>query len=818
MNSIIQKVLLGQYRVDQHIAATGMSDVFRVWDMKRHVPLAMKVLNTDLAEDPSMLKRFKREAQALRKLNHPHIVPFYGLYQEDDIFFLLELFIDGPNLKDILRKLPDHQMPLDHALIFIKAVCAALGYAHANGVVHCDIKPGNVMVDQGGTIYLTDFGIARHADSSTTTMAGAGTAAYMAPEQIKGEPVNPATDVYALGVMLFEMLTGRRPFRGDDNLLESTGTNTAERLRYAHLNLPPPDPRDYCPGISQTFADVILKALNKLPEERFASANDFFSAVCKAVNISPNEIPDRYDLSSFRLSTDQLPVIQQTNLEVSSKPGKRPLPFWIFAGSGVLAIFVLVLLFATNKIDLNLIRGNKNNSNIGSTAIPLIEISPTFTGGFVQTKITTPTVTASPKPTQPNITAKDGQSLIYIPDGEFKMGLTWEQIDAICQIDSGCDRDMLSFSTPVHTVNLSEYYIYQTEVTNAQYAMCVRENACSQPRKFSSHIYDDYYSNPRFQNYPVVYVNWYQAAEYCEWAGGRLPTEAEWEKAARGTQGYLWPWGNAAPATHLANLLSTNSGGDNTEVGSFPSGASPYGLMDMTGNVYEWVADWYSPTFYRESPAVSTNPTGPEKLGNIQYKVVRGGSSAFETWVSSAGVHDWDDPNNSGYALGFRCVQDVISRGGSIVSETPTNVQHHKPSWSEYQSIKSLWNLAHFQDLFVPGEQQYQIHIQHNDSWKWDFTWCANSKDRLYQILEPLSVLFLIDGNSISSDTIYQYEGESRSEPGQQCHYWSVILSEWQPGRTVNLQLTYSLSQDIFDGSQHYQAGDYSQIFQVTVD
>ncbi len=158
--SIIGQTLLNQFRIDAYLASGGMGTVYRVWDLKRNVPLAMKVLHEDLAEDPSIFKRFKREARALEKLAHPNIVPFYGLHQTKAFAFLLERYIDGPTLKKILRK---HGKPLEteEALVYLKAMTSALGYAHAHGVVHCDVKPGNVMVDQGGSIYLTDFGVAQ---------------------------------------------------------------------------------------------------------------------------------------------------------------------------------------------------------------------------------------------------------------------------------------------------------------------------------------------------------------------------------------------------------------------------------------------------------------------------------------------------------------------------------------------------------------------------------------------------------------------------------------------------------------------------------
>jgi serine/threonine protein kinase len=276
------RVLLGQFRVDAFIASGGMGAVYRVWDLMRNVPLAMKVLNAELADDPSVFKRFQREARALKKLAHPNIVPFYGLYQAEGVPFLLERFIDGSTLKDILGVRKGKPLPVEEALEYLKAIGAALGYAHANGVVHCDVKPGNVMVDRGGNIYLTDFGIARHAESTTTTLATIGTAAYMAPEQVRGESVTPETDIYALGVMAFELLTGQRPFRGTESGTEGEGTTANERIRIAHLKLAPPDPRNLNPSLSEGLAMAIIQALQKEPAQRPSSVMAYYTALEQA--------------------------------------------------------------------------------------------------------------------------------------------------------------------------------------------------------------------------------------------------------------------------------------------------------------------------------------------------------------------------------------------------------------------------------------------------------------------------------------------------------------------------------------------------------
>jgi serine/threonine-protein kinase len=289
MDKLIGRILLEQFRVESFIASGGMGAVYRVWDLKRNTPLAMKVLHDDQAEDPVIFKRFQREARALQRLAHPNIVPFYGLFQEGQIVFILQQFVDGASLKENLRK-RSGVIPFIEALTYVQAISAALGYAHAKNLVHCDIKPGNVLVDRGGTVYLTDFGIARNLESSTTTtLAYAGTPAYMAPEQVLGRKVTPATDVYALGALAFELLTGRRPFTGNE-VSDPRAVSTNDRLRLAHLRADPPDPRTINPKIPAHMAQVLLKALAKKPLDRFQDAGEFWQALISAMSRS---IPTR---------------------------------------------------------------------------------------------------------------------------------------------------------------------------------------------------------------------------------------------------------------------------------------------------------------------------------------------------------------------------------------------------------------------------------------------------------------------------------------------------------------------------------------------
>lgn len=357
MANLIGETLLKQFRVDAFIASGGMGAVYRVWDLKRNVPLAMKVLHGEFAEDPSFFKRFQREANALKKLAHPHIVPFYGLYNTLDFAFLLERFIDGPSLKEVIKKKNGLPMSVEEALTYVKALTSALGYAHSNGVVHCDIKPGNVMLDQGGNIYLTDFGVARHADSATTTIGSAGTPAYMPPEQIIGDAVTPATDIYSLGIMLFEMLAGKRPFRGQEIGTEKSGATLHEKIRYAQLHIPAPDPRTLNTLIPADLAEVILKSLSKSPNDRYLSTAEFFAAVCKSANVNPDQIPNRtlgVDITKESLQAKKQETLTQLH-QILSEPvpasnrSPKPRP-WVGLGVSVIMLFLVVSLCAITLI------------------------------------------------------------------------------------------------------------------------------------------------------------------------------------------------------------------------------------------------------------------------------------------------------------------------------------------------------------------------------------------------------------------------------------------------------------------------------------
>jgi eukaryotic-like serine/threonine-protein kinase len=262
-------------------------------------------------------------------------------------------------------------------------------------------------------------------------------------------------------------------------------------------------------------------------------------------------------------------------------------------------------------------------------------LTPTLKATISLTATLNPTLGIGSTETSP----KDGMIEVYVEEGEFLMG------------SSNTDSTATSDEKPQHTIYLDAYWIDQTEVTTAMYATCVKADTCKPPLLNKSRTHDSYYGDVKYANYPVIWVNWDDAQAYCQWTGRKLPTEAEWEKAAHGINNQVYPWGTASPTCALGNfgLKDGSCVGDTSKVGSYPNGASLYGALDMIGNVWEFVSDWYDENYYSISPR--ENPTGP--ASGSAY-VIRGGSWYFDTPRVSAVNRAWY-VGPGGDNLGFRC-------------------------------------------------------------------------------------------------------------------------------------------------------------------
>ncbi|NWF64480.1 MAG: formylglycine-generating enzyme family protein [Chloroflexi bacterium] len=289
--------------------------------------------------------------------------------------------------------------------------------------------------------------------------------------------------------------------------------------------------------------------------------------------------------------------------------------------------------------------------NAQPTAIPLPTAFPTNTPPAINEPAEQ---VANAQAGSERVSSVDGMPAVYIPDGTFRMG----------GMDPDVDRD----EEPPHNVTMKGFWMDKLEVTNAMYTLCVQAGACEPPQTFKSQNRESYFNNPEFNDYPVVYVTWLQAETYCTWAGRRLPTEAEWEYAARGNDYRTYPWGDDRPDSSRGNF--NYFVGDTTRVGDYPAGASPFGILDMAGNVAEWVADYYDGNYY--SQGVTSNPTGPGARSEYFNRVVRGGTfqDAFKDVrvANRASVRgsnpQADDIYSEDYLgefspkIGFRCASD----------------------------------------------------------------------------------------------------------------------------------------------------------------
>jgi serine/threonine-protein kinase len=258
------RIFSSRYEIEREVAQGGMAEVYLARDQLLNRPVALKALFPEYAREPSFVERFRREAQAAANLNHPNIVAIYDWGQESGTYFIVMEYVEGRSLRDLIRS----EAPLDpHQAAEIAAETAAgLAFAHRNGVVHRDVKPGNVLLTRSGSVKVTDFGIARAGTTDGLTQTGSvmGTATYFSPEQAQGLPVDGRSDVYSLGIVLYEMVTGVAPFNGD----------TPVAVAYKHVREEPVPPSQRNPDVPPDLEQIILTALAKDPDHRYQTADD----------------------------------------------------------------------------------------------------------------------------------------------------------------------------------------------------------------------------------------------------------------------------------------------------------------------------------------------------------------------------------------------------------------------------------------------------------------------------------------------------------------------------------------------------------------
>lgn len=339
-------------------------------------------------------------------------------------------------------------------------------------------------------------------------------------------------------------------------------------------------------------------------------------------------------------------ALPQKSKNASTNPIRKPksIPGVIYGAAGGLVVLAVIAALLIMNQKKPAVQAAVNLPTVQQTmAEILVEPSATASPEPTIQATSQPTelpavVEPSPTPTlslgigSTQVSEKDGMTQVYVPAGSFTMGSDLGQSD----------------ETPVHQVVLSAFWMDKTEVTNSMYAQCVRDQVCAKPLITASMTRATYYVNTEFADFPVIGITYPAAKTYCEWAGRRLPTEAEWEKAARGSEGNNYPWGNDNPSCSAANFQGCK--GDTDKTGNHPNGASIYGALDMAGNVFEWVSDLYQQTYYETSPLV--NPVGPEE-GSFQ--IARGGAWDSNTNILRASNRTMMSANTNSNNVGFRC-------------------------------------------------------------------------------------------------------------------------------------------------------------------
>jgi len=623
---------IGRYKIHELIGAGGMATVYKAFDARLERQVAIKVIRREafLQEEMEMLlKRFEREAKSLGQLSHPNIVGVLDYGEFEGAPYLVMEYLPGGTLKDWLGE----PIPWRDAIQLILPIAHALEYVHDRNIINRDVKPSNVLMTDKGQPMLTDFGLLKvfgekekEATSLTASGVGLGTPDYMAPEQWTGD-ATAQSDLYSLGVVLYEMITGHRPFIAD----------TPAGVLLAQANDPLPLPKSYIPDLPTDVESVLLKVLAKKPSDRYPNMHVFVKELQnllagKRVSASMTDT----ELLREQMTGPAQRVAQAPQAKASTARNWL-LPGIVVVGFGVLALLVLGgYLAATSGIF------SPDPTPTQEIVLPSpTEIPPSATVPPTETIIPTTEPTMTPEPTEETLPVeiKDNKNvpMRLVPAGEFTMGSD----------DSGD-----AASKPAHTVYLEAFYIDKYEVTNEMYEACAYAVECRKPLSSGSVTRVTYYNNPVFANSPVIYVDWKMAKAYCEWRGARLPTEAEWEKAARGTNERLYPWGSDELDCSYANHAGCV--GDTTPVDQHEKGLSPYGIYGMAGNVWEWTSTLaglypYDATDGREDPEASGK------------RIARGGS--WHIFGNSGNVRTVTrfevDPGYDGAYIGIRCVRSA---------------------------------------------------------------------------------------------------------------------------------------------------------------
>jgi len=658
--------IIGDYRLIQTLGEGGMGRVYLAEHLPTKQTIALKWMHQRFADDTAIRARFDREIRVMRELRgHPNILPLLETGEAEGVPYFTMPYIAGGSVYQRLKQ--NTSFSQQECAEILDDLTSALEFAHARNILHRDIKPGNILLATNGEAYLTDFGIATDPDPNsefhTLTIQGSslGTMGYIAPEVIQGIPATRSSDVYALGVTIYEMLTGRK---------------------FARALAEMPNPWE---GIPPSLGKVLHTATQQAPLKRYPTIADFnrafraglgqFSPPLTIIQPMPIYTPPQPATPPYATPISRTPPYPTPTPAplYPIPPQKRKkgikVSYWGLIALGAMLFFTaFAILIGSSQVGDTIIANqtataqtfrdnltrtaefvytsrtataiHQANLRLTSQAILTQNAQRVLNLGMTQTAVADITQTAlAPQVYDlPIIETIDGVEMVFVPAGCFTMGSTATQIqsayNACVNYFGSCDRIVFEAEAPEQTVCFEKpFWIDHTEVTNLQFELW------HGTARTASTFTQDYE--------PRVNITYYEAQEFCHLRGGRLPTEAEWEYAARGPESLLYPWGNTFDTQKARNINSVTT--SNMRVGIYDN-ASWVGALDMAGNVWEWTASPIIPYPYDLSPNID--------WGDVD-RVLRGGSYVDYANNLRSAFRGWGAPSVKDETKGFRCVRDV---------------------------------------------------------------------------------------------------------------------------------------------------------------